>query len=301
MLNNDDAADYIDQVVDRSYKLIRTRVWEGMKEVRLDTWLGCLRNYDAELLGAYLLDNLAFRSRDQFFSMLDKLFADIASPQAISNRVTTSLLESLRFNKMKNPNFGVRIAPVIGHLAPPTKSGPYVLRLAQKKFKIHSDWLVWPHMLSQAGTITDLYFIDDFCGTGEQFEDFLNGIYLTDFMNKNPQLQVTYLVTTIHSKGFEYISKNFPYIKIKCAERLSDSNAPLSDSSLGRYQVEGFANIINEQYNRTVKMAGLPNKGRFADGYGELGLAYAFTHATPNNSLPVFWYETPSFTPLLDR
>ncbi|MBI5007878.1 MAG: hypothetical protein HZB95_12245 [Nitrosomonadales bacterium] len=299
MLNSDDTADYIDQVVDRARKLIHARVWEGMKDVQLDSWMGCLRNYDAELLGAYLLDNLAFRSRDQFFSLLDTLFVDLSS--SASKTPTIPLLDQLRLGKSASPNFGVRIAPVIGHLAPPTKSGPYILRLAQRRFRIHSDWLIWPHMLAHAGTVTDLYFLDDFCGTGEQFEDFVNGIRLNEFVSLHPHLQVTYLVTTIHPKGLDRIAKLFPYIKVKWAELLSDLNAPLSDSCLRRYQVKGFADMIHEQYRTVVSKAGLPQKGRLAEGYGELGLAYAFSHATPNNSLPVFWYETPSFTPLLDR
>lgn len=194
MLNNDDTADYIDQVVDCARKLIRTRIWEGMKEARLDSWLGCLRNYEAELLGAYLLDNLAFRSRDQFFSLLDVLFLELSSPiDGVANRSGASVLDSLRIGKSTNPNCGVRIAPVIGHLAPPTKSGPYILRLAQRRFRIHSDWLIWPQLINQAETISDLYFLDDFCGTGEQFEEFANGINLPDFMDKHPKLQVTYL------------------------------------------------------------------------------------------------------------
>lgn len=298
---NDDMADYIDQVIDRARKLIRARIWEGIKEDRLDAWLGCLRNFDAELLAAYLLDNLSFRSRDQFFSLLDTVFADLPITANCKQHSSPSLLECLRLSKADNPACSVRIAPVIGHLAPPTKSGPYILRLAQRRFKIDSDWLIWPHLLDTADTITDLYFLDDFCGSGNQFDEFAVGIRLADFMKHHPKLQVTYLVATIHTKGLERISEKYPSVKLKWAEHLCDVNSPFSQNCFERYQVAGFKDLIEKQYVRVVKMAGLPQSGVLANGYGDLRLAYAFAHATPNNTLPIFWEKTQSLTPLLDR
>jgi hypothetical protein len=302
MLLSDDESDYVDQVTERSRRLIRTGIWEGISESRLDAWLGCLRNFDAELLAAYLLDNLFFRSRSQFFALLDSIFVDLQIPAADSLSGQISLVEGLQSGRSENPpTTGIRLAPVIGKFAPPTKSGPYILRLAQRRYRIHSDWLAWPQALADDQQMTHVYFVDDFCGTGRQFEKFIVGIEFDKFMQARRNVAVTYLVTTIHSEGLTYIRNRFPDVHVKWAERLSEANAVLDQACLSRYAVDNFSDRMALEYERAVRQAGLPTRGKIANGFGQLGLAYGFAHATPNNTLPIFWMGTPSLTPLLDR
>lgn len=300
MINTDDQLDYIDQVFDRARKLVQTRVWDDIKAQRLEAWLGCLRNHEAELLGAYLLDNLCFRSRDQFFSMLDTLFIDMpAHPSDPSEG--GRLVDRLQ----KRPNAAIgsvtRIAPVIGFLSPPTKSGPYILRLAQRRYGIHSDWLIWSHQIDTVKSLNELIFVDDFCGSGKQFTDFAKSIRLDDVYKSHPKMHVTYLVAAAHESGIERIQKELPYVHVKYAEQLGTATSLLTDACFARYEIEGFRKLILEQYERVTTEAGLPTRGKLANGFGDLSLAYAFAHATPNNTLPIFWYETEQWTPLLDR
>lgn len=297
---SEDETDYIDQVLDRCRKLIHSGIWEGIKEERLDGWFGSLRNCDAELLAAYLLDNLAFRSRDQYAALLDAIFIDLTITSAAGGH-GARLVDELVQSKSSTSRFNIKMAPVIGHAAPPTKSGPYILRLAQRRYRINNDWLSWPHLLVDVDTISHLYLVDDFCGTGEQFTKFLKSIHLDEILKKSPGIKITYLVTTIHTDGLERITKEYPFVTVIWAERLGSVNAALSAAALGRYQVTGFSDKILNQYANAIKHTGLPGKGRVADGYGGLGLAYGFTHATPNNTLPIFWMATPKLTPLLDR
>lgn len=295
---SEDESEYIDLVRDRAMRQIDSNVWEGIQKDRLVGWLGSLKNIDTELLGAYLLDNLCYRSRSQYNAMLDALFLSLPMPYSDTGEL---LVDALRGKKSASPSCGVRLAPVIGHQAPPTKSGPYILRLVQRRFQMHNDWLAWPHLLGQAGKVSDLYFVDDFCGTGDQFDKFLRGIQFDRFRQANPQVNVNYLVTTIHTKGRDRIQKDHPYVQLKWTELLEDAHAVLEESCLGRYQVNGFAEKIRAQYAHAVKSMGLPQSGKLAEGFGELALAYAFAHATPNNTLPIFWMGTQQLTPLLDR
>jgi hypothetical protein len=112
---------------------------------------------------------------------------------------------------------------------------------------------------------------------------------------------VSYLVTTIHTEGLNLITKNFPFLDIKYAEQLKEASAVLSDLALARYEIAGFSEKIKHQYAEAIRLTGLPTKGAMAEGFGGLSLAYGFSHATPNNTLPIFWMETPTLTPLLDR
>jgi hypothetical protein len=295
MATSEDQSDYIEQVVDRCQKLIRAGIWDGIQESRLDGWLGCLRNCNSELLGAYLLDNLAYRTRDQYASLLDTVFHNLTFANAG---------HSLEFLKNSTGNSGekkVCLAPVIGHTAPPTKSGPYILRLAQRRYRLHNDWLVWPQALGRMTGLSDIFFVDDFCGTGDQFIKFLAEIDIQKILKANPGVRITYLVTAIHVDGLAQVQKLHPCVHVIWGERLRSINSVLSPEAFERYRVPGFAELIAEQYQAAVKHTGLPTKGRIADGFGSLGLAYGFAHATPNNTLPIFWMSTPKLTALLDR
>lgn len=298
MMTSEDQSDYIEQVVDRCQKLIRIGIWDGIQESRLVGWLGCLRNCDADLLGAYLLDNLAFRSRDQYASLLDSVFYE--RPLSFQAK-DIHLLDVLKRKPSDIPDIKIRVAPVIGHTAPPTKSGPYILRLAQRRYRIHNDWLAWPHALGKMSGLSNIFFVDDFCGTGNQFIEFLAEIDIQQILKANPGVRITYLVTTVHNDGLLRIQREHTDVNIVWGERLHSINSVLSSEAFARYRVSGFSDLIERQYQAALKYTGLPTKGRISDGFGSLGLAYGFSHATPNNTLPIFWMSTPKLTALLDR
>jgi hypothetical protein len=299
MIHYDEAQlDYIDQIFDRAKKLIQAGVWAEIKIHRLDLWRGCFENYNAALVGAYLLDNLCYRSRDQFSSLLDTLFLDFARKEESSTQGSLIRLVQGRPNSA-NASL-VRIAPVIGLAAPPTKSGPYILRLAQRRYGINSDWLCWPNQISSVSGLSELIFVDDFCGTGRQFVEFANDIGLTKIYASNASLKVNYLVAAAHQEGINHIKEELPFVHIKCAERLGAANSVLHEKCFERYQIDGFQQLVLNQYSDLTSRTGMP-KGKLEEGFGKLGLAYGFAHATPNNTLPVFWYETGNWTPLLDR
>ncbi len=297
--DSDDVKEYIDQVFDRAEKAIDIGIWDSINKHRLRAWSDCLDKYDAKLLGAYLLDNLCCRSRKQFRAMLDVLFRPLLS-ESSSQDQQGRLINTLS-KKPGSQTPKVLFAPVIGLDSPPTKSGPYILRLAQRQYNIHSNWLTWPQHLNAKEDLNCLYFVDDFCGTGTQFIEFSQSIQLSMLNDKLPKLKIVYLVTTIHVDGLKNIKEQLPFIHIQYAELLIAANTVFSDECFERYKIPGFKESIREQYDRVLVEAGLPTQGRFADGFGKLGLAYTFSHATPNNTLPIFWLETPNWTPLVDR
>jgi hypothetical protein len=298
MALSEDQTDYVEHIADRCRKLIHTGIWEGITQSRLDNWLGCLRNCDTELLGAYLLDNLTYRSREQFMSLLDTIFYDRV---LVSQGRSVPLLSLFQSSRDLHKAQQQCLAPVIGLSSPPTKSGPYILRLAARRFKLKNDWLVWPQKIKSLEKLENVVFVDDFCGTGNQFSDFLNDIKFEETIKLNPTVQVTYLVATIHSQGIEHIQKKHPYVNIVWGERLKARSDILSTAAFERYRVSGFASLIQNQYDAAVQYTELPAKGKFSDGFGSLRLAYGFAHATPNNTLPIFWMATKNLTPLLDR
>ena len=301
--SNNNEQEYISRILARAQDLIRNGVWEGIQKDRLDNWLGALNNFQAGLLAAYILDSLCYRSKGQYWALLDcmleDLFVNIPATRKLPAR-QMSFKETFKSGPLCM-HHGLVVAPVIGSSQPPTKSGPYILRLIEKKFRLDKNVMSWPHKLSLCEKLTHVFFVDDFCGTGDQFVEFLEDIDFSSLCQKFEGLQVTYLVTVIHQKGLEKIKTQFPQINIRYAEFLPLEDADIfSDKSIGRYAVPNFAQTIRDQYEAVISKGGY---GRNVEkyGYGQLGLTYGFAHGTPNNSLPILWMHGDNIPPLMDR
>lgn len=290
-----DDQEYINRITLRAKHLIQSRIWDSISEQSLDHWLSGLSLLKAELLGAYILDNLTYRTKDQYLSLLSSLVDQIfitlpqdTEPLSFINAFTS---------RLQHP---IALSPVIGLNEPPTKSGPYILRLAQRKFRLKSTCMYWPNHLIQLEKLKYVIFIDDFCGSGKQFLDFLNSINFKELLLKFPDLEVVYAVTTIHEHGYETIKKNYSQIKIFYAEYLTHSNSNLlNDEFLDRYSINGFREKIREQYENVCLH--VKPSSKFKYGYGSLGLSYSFAHSTPNNSLPILWMDSDALPPLVER
>jgi hypothetical protein len=69
---------------------------------------------------------------------------------------------------------------------------------------------------------------------------------------------------------------------------------------LDQYRDPALKAQLAEQYEALCRRVGIGGSVG-ADGFGRLGLAYAFAHGTPNNTLPIYWQETREWTPMVDR
>jgi hypothetical protein len=83
---------------------------------------------------------------------------------------------------------------------------------------------------------------------------------------------------------------------------LSDKHNFFHSDYYDRYKNKALQPTVMSAYNKLAHDYGIaPNNKISINGYGDLGLSYAFSHATPNNTLPIFWYSSNKWTPLLDR
>lgn len=295
-----DQEEYIERVKTRCKNLIRNKIWNGVEEYRLDSWFDAMSNLDAKLLAAYILDNFSFRSKEQFHSLLNFMVEGIKFQDNDKFLTFEQAFKNSRYTE-KN---GVILAPVISNDQPPTKSGPYILRLIQKLYKLPTKSMYWPHKLMEnRGRIKKLFFVDDFCGSGDQFLDFIKEIGFEAIVCED-EIEIYYLVTVIHEKGLNKIQSTYSKIKVIYAELLEEKSSNiLSTDCLSRYAVDNFAELILQQYENVINNGGYTKGARenLKFGYDGLGLAYSFAHGTPNNSLPVLWMDGANITPLVDR
>lgn len=282
-----------------SRNLINRGLWE-IPTARLDSWINQFVGAEEEFFAACLLDHLIFRTTSQFEAGLKALFRGNLQGRIFTDGTDNELVDKLAGRKEIN----LRVVPVICETDPPTKSGPLVLRRLQRIIHIRHKWICWPWQAAKKiedSEINTVIFVDDFLGSGKQFEKFFNQ---WGFSNLREETNYYYASVIAHETGLKHLEENLPNVQIAYAEQLDKTHDFFSEYVWDRL---GQGSICAEEAKRWylafAKEKGLEPKSTGALGTGDLSLAFGFSHSTPNNSLPIFWYENEhtGWQPLLER
>lgn len=295
------SAPFIETVFSRAQALIDIGIWD-IAQSRLTGWLEQFTSDDEKYFAACLVDSLIFRSEAQFNACAKALFRGRLRRECTNISGVNSDLDLLTALQSRNDP-GIRIVPVIGSDAPPTKSGPLVLRQIKRALEINEDWMIWPwaveKKLQEEKSIKTIIFVDDFLGSGNQFNEFINTQNLPTEKNTT---QWIYAPIIAHEIGVAAVAGKQTNIKIIAAEYLTKKHGFFDES---RWQLLSggaiTANDALEFYRSLVAARKIPNRGCPILGYGELALAFGFSHSTPNNSLPILWAESSDWSALLER
>lgn len=284
------------RVFDRCDRLVESRIWSGISSGSLRNWIQQFDQFDARLLAATLLDNLIYRSRAQFMALLENLIVTFRNPSD-PDACDLWLVDALQ--SRDDPR--IRFAPVIRNDQPPTKSATYVMRLLQRQFRMRDEWLIWPQAIEALPEDTLVFLVDDLSGTGDQFLRFWQSAGLQELNAGRPDLRFHLFTTAIHQSAIRRITELIPAIRIVCSEILGPQHHFFTGTSLSQYKSPELISIVQSLHTTIVDRTGLGGGRVTPMGYGGMGLCYAFEHATPNNTLPIFWQETSHWQPLLQR
>lgn len=141
-------------------------------------------------------------------------------------------------------------------------------------------------------------FIDDFLGTGEQFSEFAQQFGLSAALSG---CYAVYAPLVAHADGIGAICRGLPGIHVVAVEVIDGSYGIFSAGSAWTSDGVNSAALAREFYDALVARVRFPIKPEALRGYGKLALAYAFSHATPDNCLPIIWSEGINWKPLLER
>tara|TARA_R110001583_G_scaffold45415_9_gene143064 strand:+ start:4795 stop:5691 length:897 start_codon:yes stop_codon:yes gene_type:complete len=297
-----DEEQYCQDIFDRTLKLSNLSIIEPISIGQLTDWYSQFEKSE-KILAALILDQLVVRSKRQVSALIDFLFLHSQSAGQESSMDDSAFIRSLT-NKHKD--IGIKLAPVLGENHPPTKSGPYILRLIQRKYAIADRHLTWPAkaLELQQNELTKLILVDDFAGTGKQFCNFINDSGLSKLPTSHPKTKVFLLCLAAHKTAIEKIRTTYPWITVFHADYLGPEHHFLSGEYFQRISKSTGINLDQEKvrglYDDVYSRAGCRAKN-MKMGYGDLGLCYAFYHATPNNTIPLLWYQSSDWKPLIHR
>jgi hypothetical protein len=287
-------------ILARSLDLIGRGIWSGIKPVRLNRWFKNFGTEEERYFAACVLDHLIYRSDEQTTALAVHLFhrslVDLARLDPPKVHLTSGWLEQLR-----DAQSSVRLVAAVKRADYTHKSAYLISRLMKRQLGVRPQWIAKAWELNQhLKTGAQVFiFIDDFLGTGRQFEELVQQENL-DWMFASAY--VVYAPFAAHRSGIDYLKKRFPVLRIASAEILDerhdifDSRARCFDDSVNTPEA------AKAFYLDLIKRKGLTIQPSSSLGFGGLGLAYVFEHAVPDNNLPIFWSPGPdAWSPLFDR
>lgn len=293
----EDAAKFVESVRNATQKLIERGFWD-VKLSRLESWWGQFCGDEEKYFAACILDQTIFRNAHQFEAGLKALYRSNLRGAMYQDSTDLKLATMLASGQDRS----LKLVPVICDTDPPTKSGPFVLRRLQRVLGVKNWMMCWPwqarEKIAENG-VNSIIFVDDFLGSGEQFKKFYKQWELDEIAQ---DVDLIYAPIVAHQSGISFLRTEFPKLKVVSAETLGEADNFFSEEVwqlLGRGLIA--ANDALEWYQEFAKSKDIVPKNGSEIGYGGLGLTFAFSHATPNNSLPILWYESTVWNPLLER
>jgi hypothetical protein len=291
------AATFVGSVKADCKQLIELGLWD-IKMARLESWTKQFYGEEEEFFAACLLDQIIFRTKQQFESGLRSLIRSNLNGKLFQGVPDLELMQ--RLSSKDDPH--LRLVPVICETDPPTKSGPLVMRRLQRILQLNQEWMCWPWQATkyvESNGVNTIIFVDDFLGSGTQFVTFFKQ---WGFDKLHPEIRCFYAPVVAHQQGLGYLAGELPKVNVVPAEVLSESHNFFAEKVWARLgQGEISVEEARDWYldfctKRNLK----PHKVGML-GYNDMALTFGFGHATPNNTLPILWNETANWQPLLER
>jgi hypothetical protein len=164
--------------------------------------------------------------------------------------------------------------------------------LSISKRRLSNPWEIRRHINAGANIFI---FIDDFLGTGDQFEQVVISEHLASFFST---FYCVYAPLVAHVDGINHLRSKYKHLRLSPVEVLDDSYGLFHATSKAFDDQTNTPTSAKEFYYDLIRKKGINIRGPERRGYGHLELAYAFEHATPDNCLPILWWRKGHWEPL---
>lgn len=302
-------------------KVLNETTWESrVHRPQIDEWLKNFADEKERTHALFLLSQFMYFGSLQIRELLKSLYRDLFRYPIIetirkknADTVELTLLEKEFIRAEKSTRF-------LG-IGNPSESGTHLLYFFRQENRISNTLFINTHEIFKkdaGGTlkladplITQYVFIDDFCGSGSQAIDYSKDI-VEDIKKLNSNATVSYLMLFGTKFGKEQVKKLTVFDFIETVVELDDSFKCFDPSS--RYfhnsptEIDKvYAQSMCEKYGRILMksicaLAGWtdPDLSVISEnaklGWNDSQLLIGFHHNTPDNTLPIIWYDEDAVT-----
>jgi len=292
----DNMEDVFLRILNKCLKLIDLQYWDGIEKDILLSWAKQFDTDEEKFLGAAILNNLIYRSKAAVESFGSNIF-HIILPSILENNGIYNFNDLGEWcAQLKNKScmeFPFRFSTIEGVDRFPGKSGSVIYRTLQRKY-FDKNLGITPELIKGLkNPIKAVVFFDDILGTSEQFSAFVN-----KYLNQRTDIKYIYIPLVAHQDGLDAMSSAFPNIAIHPVEILTQENSFFSSENLlfkGRVTTEEIL-VLYEKFCAKKNL-----KVKMANGHGNMALTYCFSDSTPNNNIPLLWYNSHDWTGLFTR
>ncbi len=284
-------------------KIFNETVWEHrVSRKKVNNWLNNFEDNERRDL-LFLLSQFIYFSKFQIDNMLVAIYRDFFKYSIVEKfRMSNSdtLDESLIKAHLDSVLVKTRFVP-IGNPSESSAKLYYDFRTANKLKK--ELFIEQAEIDSLVGSDIDYFiFIDDICGSGNQVISYTRSI-VENIKKKFPHAKVAYYTLVASEKGFDYVKRytNFDILNsvifldesYKCFESNSrffknnDLGIDINNLKLvcEKYGYNLFESIIVRDGGDSITAK------NHQLGYNNGQLMLGFHHNTPDNTMPIFWYN----------
>jgi len=285
---------YSNSIRDRCRDLIEYKIWAGIDLIKFDAWRNNFKTNEEKYFSACVLDSLIYRSNSQTYSLIHQiLYKNLNNLFRILGEPDLQNFSECLVDRRNDPL--VRLVPAITLYHPPTKSSNAILRFMKRHFRIWENWIVNPWNIEEEikKGVKAFIFLDDFLGTGHQFQEVITDSNLEDIIKSN---LIVYAPLAAHTQGISFLNTNYPKLNITYSEKLEKISHSFFNNYFQDEQSEAKSFYIDMLAQRGITH-GIGNQY----GYGDMELTFAFEHAAPDNSLQVLHERHDNWVPLFNR
>jgi hypothetical protein len=306
------------QDYDKQIEVLNSTLWEHRAlRPKIDKWLTNFKTDQDREYALYLLSRLMYFSSSNIRNLLKALYRDLYRYPVIEkirkdngNTLDEYLIES-EFKKV------LHCTRFLG-VGNPSESGVHLLYYFRQENKIpkslfvntddvikrHSDGSIT--LRSDFNTATRFVFIDDLCGSGSQATTDTNVRRCVDDIRKlKPNAHISYLMLFGLSQGVEVVRNSKLYDYAQAVVELDESYKCFSDKSRffnDAHHDKAIARDVAYRYGYNLIRAYSQSCGyspleqddiakAHALGFGDCQLLISMHHNTPDNTLPIIWFD----------
>ena len=281
---------YINEVVSKCEVLVKSGLWDDHEKLRVRGWLNNFDESD-KYIAAKLLDRFIYYSNRHTDSLLKAAYNSIGAEH---DKSLCSMLESVIFT------------PITGEVPNPTDSGHLICRKVRQLFNIPEEQIVnQADAIEYAKMGKTIIFLDDFVGSGQQFEKtWIREINHTSFkkLTKVSNFRAIYLTILSTNIGKNHIKAVAPEVKLLMANEITDiykvQEMDFGDTTQAEVNtfLEKYASRLTPRENYMQRL------DQKMYGFTLKGLLFSFEHSVPDATLPIFWSPgTNGWIPLIER
>jgi hypothetical protein len=297
----------------RKIKVLNERLWEQRAgEPEIDRWLDNFGPDDKDRYRAlYILSKFMYIGKTEIVELLHALYRDLlrrplvqAARESLGHTADVGAIHRRLTSDLRRVRF-------LG-VGSPAESGTHLLYYFRQVNRLPVAAFVASHQILstregrpilRTPSVKHYVFIDDLCASGQQVGQYARELVVdmrTAAEEIGRKIEIDYFCLVGTSAGMQGVRRNVDFDRVEAVLELDATYRAFDKSS--RYFGPSYAPGLVDCEALCRRFGDLLMPGDPL-GYGNSQLLLGFHHNTPDNTLPIFWFDegNPAWSPIFRR